>query len=252
MCRPAPTVEDQFKARFFVPGYSSCKWVRAAKLWDWQGTSREDDVCEAAARAGGALAIAIAGAETEGRLPAGAGQVGDAPRTGVASARLLFPVDPLDRLVDGLQGDAVQRRIEMKPLPAAAGGDRLGAVVTVAHGDQAEHGRRADLSVPARLRKPGVVAGLGAKRPVGAAMVRVLPQTRAPESPVPISGGFFMNTNPARSKCSTKPLGDDLGHDLIRVVDALPALEAQREGDRIGEVGRGAGVSLSASGMRAG
>jgi putative SOS response-associated peptidase YedK len=30
-----------------------------------------------------------------------------------------------------------------------------------------------------------------------------------------------------------KPLGDDLSHDLISVVDSLPAVEPQREGDRI-------------------
>ncbi len=33
-----------------------------------------------------------------------------------------------------------------------------------------------------------------------------------------------------------KPLGDDLGHDLAGVVDSLPALKAQRERERVGEV----------------
>jgi hypothetical protein len=33
-----------------------------------------------------------------------------------------------------------------------------------------------------------------------------------------------------------KPLGDDLGHDLVRAVDALATLEPQREGQRIAEV----------------
>ena len=35
-----------------------------------------------------------------------------------------------------------------------------------------------------------------------------------------------------------KPLGDDLRHDLIRVVDALAALVAQGEGQRGRQVGR--------------
>ena len=35
-----------------------------------------------------------------------------------------------------------------------------------------------------------------------------------------------------------KPLGDDLRHDLICIVDALAALVAQCEGERRGEVGR--------------
>ncbi len=35
-----------------------------------------------------------------------------------------------------------------------------------------------------------------------------------------------------------KPLGDDLGHDLIGVVDTLATLEAQREGQRVNDVGR--------------
>jgi hypothetical protein len=42
-------------------------------------------------------------------------------------------------------------------------------------------------------------------------------------------------------KMLNKPLGDDLRHDLIGVVDAPPAGEAQRERERCGEVfGRGA------------
>ena len=94
--------------------------------WERTGPSADDDVREVAARAGGALAVAIASPETEGRLPAAAGQFGDVLHIVAAAAGLPFPVDPLDRLVDGLQGDAVQRRIEMQPLPAAAGEDRLG------------------------------------------------------------------------------------------------------------------------------
>ena len=46
-----------------------------------------------------------------------------------------------------------------------------------------------------------------------------------------------------------KALGDDLRHDLVGVVDALATLESEREGQRVGDVGRVAGVSLSASGM---
>jgi hypothetical protein len=49
-----------------------------------------------------------------------------------------------------------------------------------------------------------------------------------------------------------KPPGDDLGHDLIGIVDALAAMEAQGEGQRIGKIGRIGGVSLSASGMPTG
>ena len=35
-----------------------------------------------------------------------------------------------------------------------------------------------------------------------------------------------------------KALGDDLRHDLVGVVDALATLESEREGERVGEVGR--------------
>ncbi len=38
-----------------------------------------------------------------------------------------------------------------------------------------------------------------------------------------------------------KPSGDDLGHDLIGVVDALAALEAQGEGERVGDDVPGSG-----------
>jgi hypothetical protein len=33
-----------------------------------------------------------------------------------------------------------------------------------------------------------------------------------------------------------KPAGDDLGYDLVRIVDALAALIAEREGESSGEV----------------
>src|SRR5208283_495191 len=56
--------------------------------------------------------------------------------------------------------------------------------------------------------------------------------------------GFLHDHKPSPLKMLNKPLSDDLGHDLVRVVDALPALEAQREGDRIGEVGRVGGREL--------
>ena len=48
-----------------------------------------------------------------------------------------------------------------------------------------------------------------------------------------------------------EPLGDDLRHDLVCVVDALAALEPQRKGERRREVGRVGGGELSASGMAA-
>ena len=48
----------------------------------------------------------MAGAGNEGRLPAGAGPFGDTARIGIASPRLALAVDPLDQLVDWLQGDA--------------------------------------------------------------------------------------------------------------------------------------------------
>ena len=41
-----------------------------------------------------------------------------------------------------------------------------------------------------------------------------------------------------------KPPGDDLGHDLVRVVDALAAVKAQCEGERAGQVGRVGGREL--------
>ena len=47
-----------------------------------------------------------------------------------------------------------------------------------------------------------------------------------------------MTTNPARSEMFNKPLGDDLRHDLIRVVHALAALVSERIGKRRGEVVR--------------
>jgi len=35
-----------------------------------------------------------------------------------------------------------------------------------------------------------------------------------------------------------KALGDDLRHDLVGVVDTLATLESEREGERVGDVGR--------------
>jgi len=46
-------------------------------------------------------------------------------------------------------------------------------------------------------------------------------------------GGFCIITKPARSKCFTS-LGDDLGHNLICVLDALAAVEAKRERQGVG------------------
>ncbi len=40
---------------------------------------------------------------------------------------------------------------------------------------------------------------------------------------------------PGLFKILHKALGDDLRHDLIRVVDALAAFEPQREGERVGK-----------------
>src|SRR5271165_4104653 len=47
-----------------------------------------------------------------------------------------------------------------------------------------------------------------------------------------------------RTPSLPEPLGDDLRHDLIRVVDALAALVAQGEGERVGDVGRVGGREL--------
>ena len=47
-----------------------------------------------------------------------------------------------------------------------------------------------------------------------------------------------------------KALGDDLGHDLIRVVDALAALVSERVGERRGKVGRVGGRELVGVGHR--
>ena len=48
-----------------------------------------------------------------------------------------------------------------------------------------------------------------------------------------------------------KALGDDLRHDLVGVVDALATLESEREGERVGDVGKVGGrevVSCMAAG----
>ena len=49
-----------------------------------------------------------------------------------------------------------------------------------------------------------------------------------------------------------KALGDDLRHDLVGVVDALATLESEREGERVGDVGRVGGRELVSVGMAAG
>lgn len=55
-----------------------------------------------------------------------------------------------------------------------------------------------------------------------------------------MAGGFFITTKPARTDMLDQPFGDDLRHDLIGVVDAPAAGEAQREREGGGEVfGRG-------------
>ncbi len=50
----------------------------------------------------------------------------------------------------------------------------------------------------------------------------------------------FHDDKPGSFKMVRKSFGDDLGHDLVRVVDALAALISQRErerGDKVGGVG---------------
>ena len=50
----------------------------------------------------------------------------------------------------------------------------------------------------------------------------------------------FHYDKPGSFKMVRKSFGDDLGHDLVRVVDALAALISQREregGGKVGEVG---------------
>ncbi len=46
-------------------------------------------------------------------------------------------------------------------------------------------------------------------------------------------------------KVLDKPFGDDLGHDLVGVVDELAPLESQRESKRVSEVGWVGGGELS-------
>jgi hypothetical protein len=45
-----------------------------------------------------------------------------------------------------------------------------------------------------------------------------------------------MTTKPDRSKCFDQALGDDRRHEFIGVVDALAALKAQCERERVGDV----------------
>jgi hypothetical protein len=45
-----------------------------------------------------------------------------------------------------------------------------------------------------------------------------------------------------------KTLGHDLRHDLVDVVDALAALKAQRESERVGEVGQPDTLGLACAG----
>ena len=74
---------------------------------------------------------------------------------------------------------------------------------------------------------------------------------RAPTAPPPIAERFM--TNEARSlQMLNKPLGDNLRREFVCVMDSLAAVEAQREGERRGNLRRVGGRSLSASGIGGG
>ena len=66
----------------------------------------------------------------------------------------------------------------------------------------------------------------------------ISPSNSRPNAAAPTSVGRFITTKPARSKMPDKALRDDLRHDLVGVVDALATLQAQRIGQRVGDVGR--------------
>src|SRR5208337_3937437 len=93
----------------------------------WQ--SDEKDVGKPASGTGDAGARALARSKAERRLRVGSGQRRDPSREVADLLQLAFAVDHLNRLVDRLQRDAVQRRVEVQPLPASARGDRLSAIV---------------------------------------------------------------------------------------------------------------------------
>jgi hypothetical protein len=58
----------------------------------------------------------------------------------------------------------------------------------------------------------------------------------SPDRRMAAERGFLHHDESRSLQLLGQPLGADLGHDLVGVVDALAALEAQREGERIGEV----------------
>jgi hypothetical protein len=79
------------------------------------------------------------------------------------------------------------------------------------------------------------------RRPISAGGNRGLiigPRDRGPVRPSPI-GGLLITTKPA-AQVLHKPLGDELRHQFVGVVNALAGLESESEGDRRGGViGRG-------------
>jgi len=66
----------------------------------------------------------------------------------------------------------------------------------------------------------------------------------------PIPSGRFMTDEAGALKRLHNALGDDLGHDLVGVVDALAALVSKRIGELRGQVGRIGGRELVGVGHR--
>ena len=64
----------------------------------------------------------------------------------------------------------------------------------------------------------------------------IAPHHRGRAPLLPPIGGLFMTTNPDRSRCSTRRLATIFEMSLVGVVDALAALKAQREGQRVCDV----------------
>ena len=73
---------------------------------------------------------------------------------------------------------------------------------------------------------------------------------QAPSKPfqaprLPRSAGFH-DDEPRPLQMLPKPLGDDLGHDLVDIVDALAPVKSQRERESRGKVRRSGGALLNA------
>ena len=69
-------------------------------------------------------------------------------------------------------------------------------------------------------------------------------ETPSPTPHPPDIGGALHDYETGPLQMLNKPLGDDLGHDLVGVVDPIPAVVAERKRQRRGEVARACGRQL--------